>query len=73
MRGLTVVTAKKQKLLDIIVKFTKENGHPPTNQEMSDLSGWPITTIHRICVSLLQAGLLRKESTPGRKFWPASG
>lgn len=65
-----MVSAKKRRLFEIITKYTKKHGCPPLNREMSELSGWPISTVHRICVALAQAGLLRKEETGGRKFWP---
>lgn len=72
MRRWSVISAKKQKLLDLLVKFNKKHGYPPTNKELAELTGWALSTVHRICMQLVEAGHLRREETNGRKFWPVS-
>lgn len=67
-----MISAKKQRLLGLLVSFNKKHGYPPTNKELAEASGWSLSTVHRICMQLVEAGHLRREETNGRKFWPVS-
>lgn len=68
--SMTGLSSKKSRLLDIIIRFTDENGYPPSYSEMSRLSNVSVSTACRICMKLVEAGYLKEEDTAGRKFWP---
>lgn len=64
------LTAKKQRLLDAITRYVSHNGYPPTGSELSEATGYPISTVYRHCQGMILTGHLRREDTTGRKFWP---
>jgi DNA-binding IclR family transcriptional regulator len=50
--------------------YVRSKGYPPTYNELSEMTGYPVSTVHRYCSYMTHIGVLRTEDTAGRKYWP---